>query len=88
MKPRVEGTTMSLTNEYTMQIMADAKAQDFLAEADRNRMARIALQGHRPWWRRLFTPPATRLTAREANGVRADQVGLKKTRIGAQHVAR
>ena len=79
---------MSLTNEYAMQIMAEGKRQDFLAEVARDRLARIALEGHRPWWRRLFTPPATQLTAREANGVRADRVGLQKTGIGAHRVAR
>jgi hypothetical protein len=85
---QVEGTTMSLINEYAMQVMAEGKRQDFLAEVARDRLARIALQGHRPWWRRLFTPPGTERTAREANGVRPDRAGSRKTRIGAHRVAR
>jgi hypothetical protein len=43
---------MSLNNDYTLLILTRQRHQELMAAAAQDRLARIALSGHQPWWRR------------------------------------
>ena len=79
---------MSLTNDYTVQLLAVQKGIELRAEADNDRLVRIALAGRQPWWRRLFQRTDTPAADGSANGVRPRQAGLRRPQIGAHHMAR
>ncbi len=79
---------MSLINDYTFQLLAVQKGLDLRAEVENDRLARIALAGRQPWWRRLFQRAATPATGGSANGLRAGQASPRGPRIGAEHMAR
>ena len=79
---------MSLINDYSIQLLAVQKGIELRAEADNNRLARLALAGRQPWWRRLFQRTGTPAADGSANGLRPRQAGSRRPQIGAQHMAR
>ena len=79
---------MSLTNDYTVQLLAVQKSIELRAEADNDRLARIALAGRQPWWRRLFQRTDRPATGGSANGLRSRRSGPRRPQIGAHHMAR
>jgi len=57
-----------MTSDYTVQLLAEQRRQDFAAEAASDRLARLAADDRTPWWHRLrdaLLPKPTRtLTTR------------------------
>ena len=41
-------------NDYSFQIMTDQRRQDFFAEVENDRLARLATADHTPLWRRIL----------------------------------
>ena len=48
-----------LNSDYAIQMLAHQHHQELLDEAANERLARIALSGRQPWWRRLLARRAT-----------------------------
>ena len=48
-----------LNSDYAIQLLARQRHQELLDAAANERLARIALGGRQPWWRRLLARPAT-----------------------------
>jgi len=42
------------TNDYSFQIIANQRRQEFYAEAANDRLARLATADHTPLWRRIL----------------------------------
>lgn len=56
---------MSLYNDYNLSIVARQRHSELLAVAANDRLARIALSGREPWWRRARSRLTTSATAPE-----------------------
>ena len=41
-------------NDYSFQIISDQRRQDFFAEVENDRLARLATADHPPLWRRIL----------------------------------
>jgi hypothetical protein len=84
---------MSLNNDYAMQIISDQKMQEFRGAVERNRLARIAVGVHQPWWRRLFGAPAHSTGIQPKKQARSPKARSPKARhlspgVQAHHVSR
>jgi hypothetical protein len=85
--------TMSLNNDYMMNIVAKQRLRDLHDEAAHDRLVRIALgdrrldAGRLPWWRRLMAPAMPQQDASK-DRFRFAQLRHHGLRIGAHHVAR
>ena len=42
-----------MNNDYTVQLLAEQRRQDFAAEAANHRLARLATADRPSWWHRL-----------------------------------
>jgi hypothetical protein len=54
---------MSLMNDYSHQVLTDARERDVARMAEHNRQVRLALSGRVSWWRRLIARLRRRMPA-------------------------
>jgi hypothetical protein len=79
---------MSLNSDYAMQIIVNQKVRDYHHEAAQDRLARLALEGRKPWWRRLMLPIEGFGRGAGARSAPSAARASSGRSLGASHVAR
>jgi len=79
---------MTLNNDYIINTLANQEVKELHAWAANDRLARLAMAGRQPWWRRLAGLVRAGHPAPSANGAQAGREAVGSPRLGAHHVAR